>query len=303
MGAEAAPLEGPGISLTLGLWILVGLLVAMGVRVVWENTLGAVLKAVGNALNGKILGIHVGIGGPFLKADSGIQQSLGDYILLNEKALGLWFHANKSIVEYLGNSIGDFGLFMHKAVGNLVDGVIPGRVDAATKPIARATHTATHTAQVRDRAEAHARSKGIDAVHRDLTAEKLARERGIDNVNARTRGYVDTAVDRVGGQIAAERRYAHKVLGGRLSLLEKLLGVGAIGGIALATLTRVFPYWQCSNFRRFAKGVCRSPLGALDWLFALAGLALIALDPVEMEHLAEDAADLLEGIIREMAGV
>jgi len=76
--------------------------------------------------------------------------------------------------------------------------------------------------------------------------------------------------------------------------------MGAVGGIALATLTRVFPWWRCSNVRAFNRQLCRSPLGSLDWLFALAGLAVVALDPEEIAHLGQDLADELGGIFDRM---
>ena len=303
MAAGAAPAEAPAFSLTIGLWVLVSLVVAIGLKAGWDHSIGRVLRGLASAADVGVWKIKLPAGGGFRKLDDVVQATLGEYILANEQALGLWWHTNVQIIRYLGDSITGFGFAVHDTIDSLVHGTIPATVTAHTRPLAGNIARGNHAAQVRDRAEAKERARGIDATHRDLTAEKLARERGIDNVGAKAHGYTDAAVARVQGAIARERAYAHRVLGGRLGLLDRLLGVGVIGGISIAALTRVFPYWQCSNFRRFARGVCRSPLGALDWLFALAGLAVIALDPEQVLHFAEDATDELGGIIHKMTGL
>jgi hypothetical protein len=301
--AEAGPLVAPGISLTIGLWALAGLLVGIGLKAGWDHSIGALLRGLANAADVGIWKIKIRGGAGFRKLDDVVQDALGRFVLLNEQALGLWWHANKQLVSYLGDSIVDFGAGTHAAIENLVDGVIPGHVGAATKPLTERIGRANSAAAARDRAEAQARSRGIDATGRDLTAEKLARERGIDNVGARAHGYTDAAVGRVSRSLAAERAYSHRILNRRLTWLEKALGVGALGGIAVAALTRVFPYWQCSNVRRFMRGLCRSPFGSLDWLFGLAALAVVALDPEALERVAEDVSDFLEGIVSRMADV
>jgi len=295
--APAAPAAAAGSGLVLGLWILCLIIVLIGLRAGWDHTIGALLRGLGNAANVGGWKIKVGAGGAFFKLDDVVQDSIGKAILANEQALGLWWHGMKAVVEYTADSIVDFGAAVHDTIDGLVHGTIPQTVAGTVAPVRDRVDRGNAAARARDRAEAQARSRGIDAVGRDLTAEKLARERGIDNVGARAKGYTDAAVGRVQGAIAAERAYSHRVLGGRLSRLEKLLGVGVIGGIALATLTRVFPYWQCSNVRRFLRSVCRMPTNLLDDLFGLAVLLIGPVSIVEFAELLQSGADeIADGI-------
>jgi hypothetical protein len=301
VGEVAAPLEAPGIDLTLGLWALVSLLVLMGLQAAWDYTLGALLNTLANVLDVSVWRIHLNVSGPLLSLNHSMQRRIGQAILRNEQALGLWWHANVQVVNYTGDALLDFSSAMHDFGVGLVHGTIPAIAADTVKPVAEHAGHAERAARARSRTEAKARAAGIEAGVRDIGAERLARERGIDNIGARDRAYTDAHTGRLEGQIAKERAYSHRILGKRLTLLEKLLGVGALGGIAVAALTRVFPYWQCSNVRRFMRGLCRSPLGALDWLFLLAALVVTALKPREIAHLGSDVADTLGAIFHTMA--
>src|SRR5581483_8765425 len=103
--------------------------------------------------------------------------------------------------------------------------------------------------------------------------------------------------------VLALRRLLHRDVLARLRRVERLVLGGALTGAVIAVLTRQMPWYRCRNVQRFMRGVCRSPFGSLDWLFALAALVVVALDPVRMLHLAEDAEDELSAIIARMAGV
>lgn len=300
MAAGAAPAEAPAFSLTIGLWLLVALLVAMGLKAGWDHTLGAILRGLGNAADVGVWKVKIKAGAGFRKLDDVVQAALGDYILLNEKALGLWWHTLKAIVGYVGDTLGDFALDHMDTIYNLVHGFIPVTIRTHTAPLTESVHKGNTAARARDRAEARARARGIDATQRDIAAERLARERGIDYVGGKARVYTDAKVGRVERSIAAERRYSHSILNRRLTWLEKALGVGAIGGIAIASLTRVFPYWQCSNVRRFLRGVCRADAGMLDNL--LGALFLLAL-PLSIEEFAETLQGIIEPVAEAVADV
>lgn len=299
MAAPAAAPAAGGAALTIGLWALVALIVAMGLKAGWDHTLGAILRGLANAADIGVWKIKIRGGTAFRKLDDVVQGALGDYILLNEKVLGLWWHALKWTVTELADSLAYFGVDIQSALYNLVFGTIPQTVVGHTKPLTDRVARGNTAAQARDRAEARARARGFDATRRDLLAERLARERGIDNVVARGRAYTDARVRRVQGQLAAERAYSHRVLNKRLSWLEKALGVGAIGGIAIAALTRVFPYWQCTNVRRFNRLLCRTPIGALDDIFGLALLTVASLNLddfiAEMQAAAGFTASAIDG--------
>jgi hypothetical protein len=293
----AAGLEAPGIDLTIGLWALVSLLVLMGLKASWDYTLGALLNTLANVLDVHVWRINLNVSGPLLALNHAMERRLGQAILRNEQALGLWWHANTQVVSYTGDALLDFSSAMHDFGVGLVHGTIPAVVADTVKPVAENVGHADRAARARSRTEAKARAAGIEAGVRDIGAERLARERGIDNIRARDRAYTDAQVGHAEGQIAKERAYSHRILGRRLSLLEKLLGVGALGGIAVAALTRVFPYWQCSNVRRVMRGICRSPLGALDWLFVLELEAFVVSDLCDFIAALSKAAETAEPLL------
>ena len=96
--------------------------------------------------------------------------------------------------------------------------------------------------------------------------------------------------------------YTRRNLRIRIGRLEQALAAGVVGAVAVAAITRLAPYWQCTNVRRFNRFLCRSPVGGLDALLGIiAGTALLALalDPRVLAKAAETVTGGLEGIIRE----
>lgn len=277
----------------MGLGLLAMLLFLIGCREGWDATFGLILNGLASAADVGIWKIKLPGGAGFRKLDSFVQKKIGEAILATEQSLGLWWHANTQVVEYLADSWLDFTWTMHDFGSSLVHGTIPATVDARTKPgIAHARREA-HSAAARAGSEARARARGDKAIAADLDTTFGRARAGIDSVGEKSKAYTDARVGRVQGQIAAERAYSHRVLNKRLTWLEKALGVGALGGIAIAALTRVFPYWQCSSFRRFSRLICRAPLGALDDLF---GLALLAVGPISIVEFAR----MLQGVTEEV---
>lgn len=300
--APAVPLVG-GVEFGIGFAILAGLIVGIGLKLAYRYTLGALINALAKHLKIDAWRIHVNLAGPLNALNETIEDAIGKWILANEQALGMWFHANKLLAEWTYDALVEYARNVLGSFDGLIHGEIPAQVRAGTVPLTKDLGATKTAARTRDRAEAQARARGIAAEHDYVTGRAKVAERGIDDVRSTIRTHVIPRIRANERAIARERAYTHKGQARRLTRLEKLLGVGIISGIALRALTRAFPYWQCSNVRRFLRGVCRSPFGALDWLFALAALAVVALDPVRMLHLAEDAEDELEGIVRTMAGL
>jgi hypothetical protein len=301
VGPVAVPAAGADIG--IGFAIVAGLVVGIGVERVYIHTLGALLQAIASAGKFGVWKIKINVGGPAEKLNNRIKRELGNWILANEQALGLWWHANKQVAEWTYDGIVSFGHAVHSTIAGVVYGEIPAQVHASTRPLSTRAGRIDAAGRARDRAEAKARSRGIAAEHDYVTGRAKVAERGIDDVRSTIRTNVIPRIRANERALARERAYTHRGLSRRLSRLEKWLAAGVIGGVAIAALTRVFPYWQCSNVRRFLRGVCRSPLGALDWLFALAALVVVALDPAAMARAGEELVDLFEGVFRTMAGV
>lgn len=224
---------------------------------------------------------------------------------LDAQSARFWQGA-KDVTEWTADSIVEFGRDVHATVAGIVGVTIPGLVRAGTAPIDTRLDRVNRSTRAREQAEAQARTRGIDRVSRDLTAEKLARERGIDattaRINARIRGLDRTLRER----IASVQGYTWRQLRAaraRLTRAEQVLLGGAVAGVALATLTRYFPWWRCSNVRGFNRALCRMPLGLLNELLA-AGLAVLVLSDVcRIGSLVRAGAELAQPVLLGLVGV
>lgn len=294
MAAPAAGGAAIGVEFVVGLWLLVAVLVAMGLKAGWAHSIGLVLQGLASRLKISKLGVRIDLGKPLVALDDFVQDSLGRYILANEQAIGLWWHANTQIVNYLGDTLADFAAHSYIFGHNVVHGTIPATVAAHVKPVRDATAHANRATDLRTRAETRARVQADRAAAHELDTTFGRARAGIDAVLPRAKAYTDARVNRVAGSIAAERAYSHRILNRRLTWVEKALGVGALGGIAIASLTRVFPYWQCTGFRRFSRLLCRAPLGALEDFL---GLALLLVGPVSIVQLTRELQGVMEPVV------
>ena len=295
-------LVAPELVIDVVLAALAAYLVALGLKKGYHNTFGAFLLMIAGILPTVTVPLIGKVGGANFRALSDkLEASIAALAHRFEDRVGGFFHGLNTLVHSTYSTM-EYGFSqVALAFHNLTHATIPAIVEGATAPARTRADRRFNSLDARQRAEARARAAGIEAGVRDLTTEKLARQRGIDAVRKGSKAYTDTQAGRLQGQIARERAYSHKVLSGRISWLERLLGVGVIGGIAAAVLTRLFPYWQCSNVRRFNKRLCNSPLGSLDWLFAIAGATTLILDPDEVIRIGTEAEKLMEGAFREMA--
>jgi hypothetical protein len=272
----------------------------LGLNYGYSYTIGAVLRGLFLALNFSLLGHKISLGGPFDSLDHWIRGKIATGLDSVETTMGRFYHELGDLTRATYETLAWFAETSAQALHNLTHSTIPGLIDGKVAPVRTRTEKAAKAQDARTRREARTRAAGIEAGVRDLRAEQLARQRGIDRINKAELPRIRARVKADEGIISRERAYAHRVLNKRLSLLERLLGVGAIGGIAAAVLTRLFPYWQCSNVRRFNKNLCRSPLGSLDWLFGLAGAATLVLDPNEVIKVGTEVEHLMDRAFREM---
>jgi hypothetical protein len=276
-GAEAVPVVA-GVDFGIGFAILAGLMVGIGTKLLYDYTLGALLNALAHVLKIDAWRIHIDVGGPLRKLDQTLEAAIGDWILANERALGKWWHANEVLAKWTYDGMVDFGAAVHDTIAGLVYGEIPAQVRAGTIPIRSKVGTAERTGRARADAEAHARSRGIAAEHDYVTGREKVTWRGIDDVRTTIRTNVIPRVRANERAIARERSYTHSKLNRRIGLLERVLGVGALSAVAIGALTRVFPYWQCTNVRKLMRGTCRANPAWLSLLFGAGVEALVVAD-------------------------
>lgn len=290
----AAPLApaGPAVGITGGLLLACfALVVLIGIQRGYDYTFGAFLRGLADRVDD----IWV-VGGPLANAlealDTFVMRQIGHGITALEQAVAVLWDGLAYVIRETGDAIVAFGADVHDAIAGLVYGEIPQQIEARTGRLRRDVATTRSGLDARLDAEARARSRGIDVLNRDLTAEARARERGIDRVNERITTVVLPRVRAVEQGLADVVGFTRRNLARRLTRVEERLAVGALGAVAIAAVTRVFPYWQCSNVRRFNRALCRAPAGLLDDLL---GLALAFVASVSIVSFARELQALTDG--------
>lgn len=225
------------------------------------------------------------------KLDNIILKAISAGLAGLEQTAGKVWSAMAWSIRATGDALVELGEAGHAMGEAIVGAVIPNAIADATRPIDSRLDRTRVDANERARAEARARARGIDRVARDLTAESRARSRGIDDVRGFVAGVVVPRVNGLTRELDALRGWAHGALQGRVGALERYLAAGAIGAAAIAAITRVFPYWQCTNVRRFNRALCRSPVGAIDDLL---GLAFLAIGPLSLVGFAEQLQEVMD---------
>lgn len=268
MSGAAVPVEAAGEDLTLGLWLLASTMFGIALLRTWNYTFGALLHLLASALTVKVWRIHLNLGGPFDAANRYLQEALGKWVLGNEQALGLWWHANKAVVSYLGNSITDFGVAVHGAIHNLVFGTIPNAANDAVRPVARGVGTVTRVVRVNTTRIEHQIVNVGRAQAATLEREFGLAWRGIDHIRTVAIPRLWRAVHGIDADVGRLEHAVGRVIPRRLTRLEKALGAGALTAAGIVALTKVFPWFKCSNVGRFNRQLCRAPFGSLDWLLA-----------------------------------
>ena len=206
------------------------------------------------------------------------------------------------VVRETADAMVAFGSDVADAIGGLVGGTIPTQIGNVVGPVRdNLAGLQRRVRQIIDTELARFHN-GIDGLRRDLTREALRSERGIDSVGDRITSVVMPRIRALDQRLDEAIGYTRRTLARRLSRVEKLVLGGALTAAVLATLTRYFPWWRCTNVRAFNRTLCRMGVADLGGLLGLlAGTALLALvlDPRSLAKAAETVTGGLEGIIRE----
>lgn len=297
----AVPVIGEFAWLVIGVGALAAWVVLLGLRGGYDYSLGKLLRMLADVLDFKVWRFHVNLGAGLDRIDHAIQQTLASGILATEKVIGKWWWAQEKLAQWTYDSLAYFANSTVAAFDSLVHGTIPTAVGNATGALAQGL------GKVGRRMVALERNLETQLVRRTRALEaEVERDfgrawRGIDNLRGKAIPRVLAEVAALGAAIAALRKFAHGTLNKRITRLEKLVLGGAFTAGVLAVLTRYFPYWRCSNVRRFNRNLCRSPIGSLDWLFGLAGASVLVLDPDEVIKVGTEVEHLMADAFRTMA--
>lgn len=300
--APAAPLAPEVPFAVVGIGVVAMFLVMLGLKTGYDNTLGALLRELADALR------HVRFIGGFLAGkvdaiDHRVESALASGLLATETVLGKWWQYQKQVAEWTYDSLVHFTSSTVGAFDSLVHGTIPQAATAVVAPVRGRVGALTRALRAETARLENQLVRKANAIYRTLEQDFGRAWRGIDHIQRVELGRLWHRVAGVEADVAGLEHAVGRVIPHRLTRLEKWLGAGVIGGAAVAALTRVFPYWQCSNVKRFNRNVCRSPLGSLDWLFGLLALVFTLLNPEEVAGWADDTAEFLTEAWWIMAGV
>ena len=306
LGVVAIP-AGVGIAglLTVGLTALAASLVLYGLLKAYQFSLGALIQTLSEHVRG-IKWVGGRIADALDSMDDAVVDAIGKGILATEQASARFFHGVMWIWDATIDSIADLAAATTEAITGLTDGEIPRQVREQTRPLTTTVGQQGTWARARDKALAKQMATGIDRLHKDLLAEQLAREKGIDAIGAKVTARVDGIADRLAGEIAGVRSWAGEHFRGidaRLSGVNRFVGTAAATGAVLLALDRVFPWYKCRNVRRFNAGLCRGNPDALLGLLALGALGAGLADPRAIARAGQETTEALEALFRELAGL
>lgn len=303
--APAVPAVGIGAMASVGLLAIACALVLLGLRQSYSWTLGALLTKLADKTRG-IRWIGGTIADSLESIDEFVLDQIGKGILASEKAAARFFHAAQWLWEATVDSIREVAAATADALDGIQSSEIPRQITERTRETTRQIDKTNAYTRARDRALSRQIGTGIDRLQRDLQAEKLARQRGIDALEAKLEGRIDGIVDGVQGSIAGVRSWADariRGLGGRLSSVQSQVAEGAVAAVALGVLARNFPWYRCSNVRRFNSALCRGNPDLLMALAALTAVTAVAVDPRVVARTGQQAVELLEGVLEDLADV
>jgi hypothetical protein len=270
--AEAIPAAPaiPVLEITGALLLLAfAWVVLWGMKYGYDYSFGALLRKLADVLDVKVWKISIGGGFAFRAVDDFVQARIADGIDEVELAMAKTFHGLELLVRMIGDTAVGFAGDVQSALDGLVHGEIPKAVAGATRPLAVdlgkiRTWLRAETARLESTL-----TRKAHALELELDRDFGRAWRGIDAINSKT---LPRLYHEILGDIAAVRGYTLRhlrLLRARVRALELELATGALAAIAITALTRVWPYWKCTNVRRAMRGICRAPTGLIDLLFGL----------------------------------
>lgn len=294
---EAAPI---GALLGASLLAICAYLALVGLSKGYDYTLGALLHTLAETMDFKVWRFAVHLGAPFDALDHRVRDAIAAGIEGLEYTIGRLFHGLEYLVRLQWDTLAAFAHDVEQAFHNITSANVPQIIEhttrVVTKPVREHTTVLVHkVAAVETKVW-----RGIDDLRRDLTHAFQLAYRGIDDLRGRLANDVIPAIRGLDGEMADLGRTVRHGIGTRLTHLEQVALGGAIVGAALATLTRYFPYWQCTNVRGFNRAVCRAPIGfpeeMLAFLFAAGALANLEV----LVRIAQGVADETAGGIHDL---
>jgi hypothetical protein len=282
-GAVVAPLApaaglGAGALITVLAW-----LICFTLAYIWRRSFGAMLQWLADEIDRVRLptiagGGHVfgAVSSAFRAADNAVEGALVYAANATEHAAVWLFHETAARFDQLGREIGGLAFDVSRWGSHLIHATIPHEIATRTRLLWHALRVAEARSTAAIRTEAHAWRAGVNKL-------TVAVEHEYDLLGRRI-GRVGTRVGRL------ERTVEGEI--GRLSRVEKLLGVAAFTGLVIRALDRLGLRWlRCPALGRIGRRIGCGGFGLLEDLLAASFTGLILTDVCEfagaMTRLAE----------------
>lgn len=280
---EAAPLAPVVPWAALGFGAFAFYLVMFGLKNGYHHSLGALLLYLAEKLRG-VRWVGGTIANAIESIDHQVEQALASGLAGAETAVGKWWYYTKEVADYLMESLAYFGASTLDGFANLVHATIPHIAVNVARPAIEGFGRVTKVIRTTDTQLRSLVTRYVKAIEAQIARDFGNAWRGIDYLKKAAIPELWRVTHGLEADVGHLEQQVGRVIPARLTRLEKWLGAGVIGGAAIAAITRVFPYWQCSSVKRLNRLVCRSPLGALDDLLGLGFLVLGPLSIVQFAH-------------------
>jgi len=261
---EAAPI---GALLGASLIVICAWLTLVGLSKAYDYTLGALLHTLAEVLDFKVWRFAVHLGAPFDALDHKVRDAIGAGITQLEATIGRLFHGLEYLVRLQWDTLAGFAHDVEQAITGLTHANVPAIVKHITNVTVKPVKEHVGVTVAKLHALEHKVYRGIDELQRDVQHAFEQAYHGIDELTRRLTHDVVPAIHGLQAELHDVVGYTRKNLRLRITRLEAAVFGGAVAGVALATLTRYFPWWQCTNVRAFNRLLCRAPIGAMDDLF------------------------------------
>lgn len=279
--AAVAAGEGAASLFTLLLWGI-----ALALLVIWRHTFGALFVWVANELDRAAVhafGGTIHFLGPVSSAlrqgNHAIEVALSETATGAEHATLYLFNHAVHLLVLTGHTIWQLGYRMGEALQGMVHDTIPRIVSVSTHALAVQIHRLGRVESAFELRVAHRITRQVAVLDAELSHDFGRARHGIDVLRR--------------DLTRAEHEVGH--LTGRLSRVEKLLGVAAFAGLLVRALERLGLKWlRCGNVTKAGRRVCGMDPSLLDSLLLDTLVVAGALSLVEF-------AKEVQGIEQEVA--
>jgi hypothetical protein len=294
-----APSVGAAASITALLLLLaVAFLMTLAAMKLYEYTIGAGLRKLADVLN---VIPFVDIGDRFFAAmDNAIMGGFAEALDAQEWAAMKLFAGLSWIAETMFDVMADLAGATWQAINGIVHGEIPTQLTQRTEHLLRRLRALDKAVTTEVARLSHAIARRTQALEAELDRTFGLARRGIDAIQGVTIPRIRREIADVRASIGALRRHVYGRLDRRLSRVEKLVIGGALTAAVLGVLTRYFPWWRCTNVRRFNRALCRMPVGGLDNLLGLVLAFSTTFGILEFAELMQEVTEPFAEAVRDV---